>query len=354
MIRPRTHIVSAAIVSAAPLLIGMTAAPASAEDIAAYAAKWNPGWSSSSATESANITLDPAKIQVATHLKVSGSNPRVKKVQAIAGGPNGTKLTTSLSLKAGTTKNGTWRGTITVPPQSPAGNWKVGFTATSTKGQTSTRSSAASFTITKTPPPALSVTNPIVVGTKGTAVTIQAFWGRRVDGAYATLTAPGGGAINGNMSLVRGNADWGLWKTAPTLPENSRPGTWKITTQYVSGGAWSAGPTTTITVKQHSSVSLKASATKIKKDGKVKFTGRLAAWKADGKLGGLAKQKITLYFLLHAAGAQWGKFRTITTDSNGYFSYSAYIRRSGTFKINYAGAGLYTGSTSRTIFITVK
>jgi hypothetical protein len=136
----------------------------------------------------------------------------------------------------------------------------VSYTATSTKGQRSGHNNAVSFKITKTPPKALSVKpSPVVVGVNGTSVNVQAFWGRHVDGAYATLTAPGGKTLNANMARAGGTPNWGLWKTAPTLPKDSRPGTWKIATQFVSGGVWSTGPSTTITVKQHSALSLKSS-----------------------------------------------------------------------------------------------
>jgi hypothetical protein len=195
----------------------------------------------------------------------------------------------------------------------------------------------------------------VLIRGKAVTVPVQAFWGRHVDGAYATLTAPGGArSVNGNMTRIGGNADWGLWRTAPSLPADSRPGRWTVTTSYVSGGVWAAGPSTTITVRQRSATSLKVTPTKVKKGKRVKLTGRLSAWRSDGANGGLPKQKITVYYLTRAAGAKWTRFATITTDSAGGYTYSPYVVRSGTFQVRYTGSGRYIPSTSRRVSVTVK
>ena len=339
---------AAAVLPAAGALAAVTATPASA-------AGWKPTWTWSSATKQATVTLHPVSVGVATHLWLHRKDPRVTSMQAIAHGPGGKTLTSKLHLASGTGWKGTWRGSIAVPAASPAGQWKVSYEAVSAKHQTSWHHLAASFRILKTPPPALSVTpNPVNVPAGGAGVTVAAFWGHAVSGAYTVLTDPSGSSRTINLHLADGTTDWGLWKATAALPSSARPGTWKIATQYVNGGTWNAGNSTTITVHQHTTLTLKAAKTTIKKGSQVKLTGRLGAWRPSGTWSGLPGRAITLYFRVHAAGASWTKFTTIKTGSTGTYSVSPGILRSGTFKIVYTGGGLYTGTTSPSIYITAK
>ncbi|MEV4252975.1 hypothetical protein AB0J52_07375 [Spirillospora sp. NPDC049652] len=343
--------------AAAAAITVALACPASAR---AAAVPWRPAWSGLGPQHTALASdFSPVSVLLVTHLKTSAKAPRTRGVQARVTGPGGWRRNLALKLWKGQSRtDGNWSNRLSLPPQSPAGDYSVGFLATNARGQKAWRGSAASFTLSKTShvPLGISPDGTLQMTSGGRTLTAQLFRPARTSSAYATLTGPDGKTLTSGFSLMSGNTDYGMWRAVLQLPATSAPGTWSISTSYATapGSTWNAGPKAAVTLRQTSAVTLTARPTKVRRGRPVVLWGRLAGRLPNGGYGGLARRRLQLMFRWNAGGAGAQRINSVTTDAKGGFRVSGYAARNGWMWVTWAGDSLYQPGTSRNLWITVK
>ena len=148
----------------------------------------------------------------------------------------------SMTLVAGTTKNGTWQRTITIPSNAAPGAWEVTlFPLADTLGNDGDFTTLATITLSAaaadTKAPSLlssSVDKSAFALADGPAtftVTVKASdaTGVTTPTVTATSTTTTQSAGFGSMTLVAGTTKNGTWQRTITIPSNAAPGAWEIT-----------------------------------------------------------------------------------------------------------------------------
>ncbi|RMI43030.1 hypothetical protein EBO15_17480 [Actinomadura harenae] len=326
----------------------------------ASAVAWRPVWSKHG-PQHTTLTSDfsPVSVLLKTHVKSSAKAPWTKGVEAWVTGPGGWKRSLSLKLWKGQHHaDGDWSNWLSLPPQTPAGNYSVGFLATSNKGQKAWRGGAASFSVGKVAhaPLTLLPGSPVKMTTTGRDVTARFFSPTHSTAAYTTVTGPNGKTFTAGFSLVSGNVDYGMWQANVQLPTTSAPGAWKVRTAYATapGSGWLNGPAASFNLRQLSGYTVTAKPTTIKRGSPVVLSGRLTGRLPNGTYGGLAKRRLQLMFRWNAGGASPQKINSVTTDAKGGFRLSGYAVRPGWMWLTWAGDSLYQPGTSRGFWITIK
>lgn len=325
---------------------------------AALAASWKPTWSWERAANPAPVVLNQVKANVSARLWVHRKDSFVRGVRATAVGPGGVTRSASLVLAKGSThEDGTWSGQVTLLPEDPAGAWKVSYTATAYNKTTVTIRNAKTFVLTKTPPPAIQITpGRVTTSHQGATLTVDTFRPAQADAAFVVLTDPAHRSTSPfQATRVGGDAKWGLWRAKVTVPGSAAPGTWKATPSFYAGGSPSTGTTGTFTVQQTPTItSLTATPRKIHADSKVTYKGRLGSYLSNGQWGGLAGQKVSLYYQADGGGAAIRLIATAKTDKSGWFTLPTVIWASGNGWVTYGGSGLYAGARTGNIHIVVQ
>jgi hypothetical protein len=327
---------------------------------AALAASWKPTWSWEWASNPAPVVLNQVKANVGAHLWVHRKDSFIRGVRATAVGPGGVTRSASLvlaSTKGNSHEAGTWSGQVTLLPEDPAGTWKVSYTATAYNRVTATVHNAKTFVLAKTPPPAIQIApGGVTTSAKGATLTVQAFRPAQTDAAFVVLTDPAHRSTSPfQAARVGGDAKWGLWRAIVTMPNSAAPGTWKATPSFYSGGSPSTGTTGTFTVQQTPTItSLTATPRKIHADSKVTYKGRLGSYLSNGQWGGLAGQKVSLYYQADGGGAAIRLIATAKTDNTGWFTLPTVIWASGNGWVTYGGSGLYVRIRTGNVHIVVQ
>ncbi|MEV5573812.1 hypothetical protein AB0L06_27535 [Spirillospora sp. NPDC052269] len=301
----------------------------------------------------------PVSVLLMTHLKSTAKAPWTKSVQAWVTGPGGWKQSLDLKLWKGQHHiDGDWSDRLSLPPQAPAGSYKVGFLATNSTGQKAWRGAAASFTVGKVAHAPISVTpvSPVTMTSKGRGITARFFSPTQTHSAYASFTGPNGQTLTEGFSLVDGNVSYGMWQASVQLPAASAPGTWHVHTSYATapGSSWLDGPGSSFSLRQLPAFTVTAKPTTVKRGSPVVLSGRLAGRLPNGAYGGLAKRRLQMMFRWNAGGATPQKINSVTTDAKGNFRVSGYAARNGWMWVTWAGDPLYQPGASRGFWITVK
>ncbi|MGO4230349.1 hypothetical protein AB4Y72_15985 [Arthrobacter sp. YAF34] len=191
---------------------------------------------------SLNIATGPATVKVTLHLtdQTAVSEPTVTLGNDATGQSHGFG---PMTLVYGTTRDGTWERTMTIPKGSATGIWKVTlFPLDDTLGNTSTGfQTLATLNVTGLPS---DVAGPVMVSSTVTPTSLNIATGPATVKVTLHLTdqtavseptvtlgndATGQSQGFGPMTLVYGTTRDGTWERTMTIPKGSATGIWKVT-----------------------------------------------------------------------------------------------------------------------------
>ncbi|MDF9749099.1 hypothetical protein [Arthrobacter sp. ES3-54] len=198
--------------------------------------------SSAVTPKSLNIATGPASVKVTVRLtdQTGADEPVVTLGHDASGQSQGFG---EMTLVSGTTRDGTWERTMTIPQGSATGTWRVTlFPLDDTLGNTSTGfQTLATLNVTGTPS---DVTGPVMVSSTVTPKSLNIATGPATVKVTVRLTdrtgadepvvtlghdATGQSQGFGEMTLVSGTTRDGTWERTMTIPQGSATGTWNVT-----------------------------------------------------------------------------------------------------------------------------
>ncbi len=348
---------AAACLAAATVIAG-SATPALA---AASAVSWSPHWTLTRVSQPPQIQLSPVTVHLAARLRAQPEQPVVRVVDARVTSPAGKVSVLALARTSGTRASGTWRKKLSLPPQSPAGRWRVVYVAHSTAGQTAFDPVKAHFSVTKHVYPPVAVwqhsshVGRVIIRPGAPPVTVQAFWDKGATDADVTLTGPRGyhHRVFAYMTRIAGDKAYGLFQAVTALPRSAAPGTWKVSVEIGDNGTWGPGPTGTFQVKQSPTVVLRVSTTRDPNvGGKIVFTGRVGAFGAGGKWRAMAHVLVCLWWKTTQPGDQWACDHRFHANGRGRFTDPEFPLHGAWYKAVVKVRGMVAGS-SRVVFVRV-